>query len=70
MPALPPVGATTQAMKRAADAPEADALRRELAEVIRAILQAPDEAERADLVKRRNAIGKQLAHLLKSEQVC
>ena len=36
--------------------PQADALRRELVGVIRALLTAPDLAEAAELTKRRNAL--------------
>lgn len=52
--------------RRKPEPSEADALRLELAEVITAAMRSEDEAERAALVKRRNAIGRQLAHLLKS----
>ena len=48
----------------------ADMLRQAIAATIAAILKAPDEAERRRLVAERNRLGKQLAHLLKSEQVC
>ena len=50
--------------------PEAGALRLAIAATIAALMKAPDEAERAALIAQRNRLGKQLAHLLKSEQVC
>lgn len=56
--------------RRKPEPSEADALRRELAEVITAAMRSEDDAERAALVERRNAIGRQLAHLLKSEHTC
>lgn len=56
--------------RRKPESPEVANLRLAIAATIAAILKAPDEAERAALIAQRNRLGKQLAHLLKSEQVC
>lgn len=46
------------------ETPDAGALRAELAAVILALGRAETAAEAADLVRRRNVLGRQLAHLL------
>lgn len=46
-----------------ANAPETEALRAELAAVILALLRATTAAEAATLTKRRNLLGRQIAHL-------
>lgn len=56
--------------RRNPEPPEAAALRLQIAAVIHAILHAPTQAEHTRLIAERNALGKRLAHLLKTEQLC
>lgn len=61
MPTAPKLAPT------AAEPPTAEALRRELAAVILALWRAATEAERERLAARRKELGRQLAHLVKTE---
>lgn len=58
---------TAAQRRRRPDPPGADAIRRELAEVITAAMRSEDDAERAALIKRRNELGRRLAHLVRAE---
>lgn len=53
-------------MKRQPEPAEAAALRLAIAATIAAILKTTDEAEYRRLIARRNALGRQLAQLLKN----
>lgn len=48
------------------DPPAAEAMRQDLAAIIRAVMQAPTLAEQQRLIVERNRLGKQLAQLLKN----
>lgn len=63
---MTPLPVAARRRTRRPEPAEAAALRAELAEVIRDALSASSPAEAAGLVKRRNAIGRRLAAVLKS----
>ena len=56
--------------RRRPEPAEAQALRLAIAATIAALVKAPDVSEYTRLIAERNALGKRLAHLLKTEQVC